>query len=93
MNNNELINILMNIETKLNNINLRLDNVEERLNNIEERLNNIEIIYNRMDNHITFIEDVYYKMKLPLDYFINKINYIIYNNYENNNYIDYYEVD
>ena len=86
MNNNELINILMSIETKLNNINLRLDNVEERLNNIE-------IIYNRMDNHITFIEDVYYKMKLPLDYFINKINYILYNNYENNNYIDYYEVD
>jgi hypothetical protein len=86
MNNNDLINILRNIETKLNIINLRLDN-------LNLRLTNIEIIYNRLDNHITFIEDVYYKMKLPLDYFINKINYIIYNNYENNNYIDYYEVD
>jgi hypothetical protein len=86
MNNNDLIDILRNIETKLNIINLRLDN-------LNLRLTNIEIIYNRLDNHITFIEDVYYKMKLPLDYFINKINYIIYNNYENNNYIDYYEVD
>ena len=69
-NDKEVVNILKNIQSRLDNIDLKLDNIELRINNIETS-------YNRLDNHIDLVEDVYYKMKLPLNYFITKINNII----------------
>jgi uncharacterized coiled-coil protein SlyX len=71
-NNKQVINILKNIESRLANIESRLDNIESTLANIESR-------YNRMDNHLDLVEDVYYKMRLPLDYFIDRINKVITN--------------
>ena len=82
MDNNEIINILKTIESKINNIESKITNIESKIDNIESKINNIELRYNRMDNHLDLVEDVYYKMKLPLNYFINRVNNII-NNSDN----------
>jgi archaellum component FlaC len=68
----------------LNNINNRLDTIDERLEKIENKLNGIDKSTSNMDNHIQFVENVYDKIKQPLAYATNKINYFISSNDNNN---------
>ena len=68
-----------------NNINNRLDLIDERLKNIENKLNGIDKSTSNMDSHIQFVENVYDKIKQPLAYSTNKINYFISSNESLNN--------
>ncbi len=68
----------------LNKINNRLDTIDERLEKIENKLNGIDKSTTNMDNHIHFVENVYDKIKQPLTYATNKINYFMNNSLENN---------
>lgn len=63
--------------------NLKLDIIIEKLDIIEERLDKLEkdinILKNgneKIDEHITFIDNVYNSIKSPFYYIINKISYI-----------------
>ncbi len=55
----------------------KLDEINKRLEAIEAKLNIINDSTSNMDNHIQFVEDVYDKIKQPLSYAANKINYYI----------------
>jgi len=65
------------IIAKLESIEKRLDNIENRLENIENNMNNIQVNTNMMGNHIHFVEDVYERVKKPLNYITTKINNMI----------------
>lgn len=69
----------------LNNINNRLDVIDKRIEKIENKLNGIDKSTSNMDSHIQFVENVYDKIKQPLAYATNKINYFISNNSSNYN--------
>ncbi len=58
-----------------------LNNINNKLDKIEERLIKIEGSQNKMDTHIDFIEDIYDNVKHPLNYITNKVNnYLQYTN-------------
>jgi hypothetical protein len=65
MEDNKYINL--NIINLLNEINKKLDRIEERLIKLEKT-------QDKMDTHIDFIEDVYENIKHPLNYVTNKMN-------------------
>ena len=53
---------------KLEAIETNIKEINKRVSIIEDRLKNMEDISSRMDNHISFIEIVYNKLKSPLTY-------------------------
>lgn len=62
---------------------LKLDIIIEKLDRIEEKLDKLEkdikILKNgneKIDEHITFIDNVYDTIKSPFYYIINKVSYI-----------------
>ncbi len=55
----------------------KLESIEKRLENMEIKIKQIELSNTKMDNHINFIEDIYAKLKLPLEYISNRINKMI----------------
>ena len=63
----------------------RLDKIEIQLNIINEKQYDIDKSTKNMDNHIQFVENVYDKIKQPLAYATNKINYFISSNDSLNN--------
>ena len=65
------------IIAKLESIEKRLDNIENRLENIENNMNNIQVNTNMMGSHIHFVEDVYERVKRPLNYITTRINNMI----------------
>ena len=65
------------IIAKLESIEKRLDNIENRLENIENNINNIQVNTNMMGSHIHFVEDVYERVKRPLNYITTRINNMI----------------
>ena len=63
--------------------NLKLDIIIEKLDRIEEKLdkieNDIKVLKKgneQLDDHITFIENVYDTIKSPFYYILNKVSYI-----------------
>jgi archaellum component FlaC len=82
-NSNDSINdTLQHIKINLVNIEKRLENIENKLgnneNNIENIKNDINCIKNsaiHMDNHISFIENVYDNVKSPLFYVLEKLSF------------------
>ena len=65
------------------NIIIRLNTMEKKIDNINQQLIDILILLNdnkrdceKMSSHIDFIDGVYDKLKLPIDYVCNKINRI-----------------
>ena len=68
---------LESIEKRLDNIENRLGNIENNVENINMKMNGIEVNTNMMGNHIHFVEDVYEKVKRPLNYITHKINNMI----------------
>ena len=61
----------------MDNISNKLDDIIKRLETIEKKLNIINDSTSHMDNHIQFVENVYDKIKQPLAYATNKINYLM----------------
>ncbi len=51
-----------------------LNEINKKLDRIEDRLIKLESTQNKMDTHIDFIEDVYENIKHPLNYVTNKVN-------------------
>lgn len=45
----------------------------KRLEAMEDRLNTIDASCNKMDTHISFIEQVYNKLSAPLDFLMHSI--------------------
>ncbi len=72
-----IITKLENIEKRLDNIENRLENIENDIHNINHKMNGIEVNTNMMGSHIHFVEDVYERVKKPLNYLTNKINNMI----------------
>ena len=66
-----------NIEEILKNININLNEINQKINNIESRISNIESRYNRMDNHLDHVENVYSKLRIPLNFLSSQIYYIM----------------
>ncbi len=53
----------------------KLISIEKRLTDIENEIKEIKTSANNMDNHISFVENIYNSIKLPFHYIINRINY------------------
>lgn len=61
----------------------KLDEIEKKINLLDDKINNlnskidIDIANNceKMGNHIDFIENVYNKLKYPLEFVSNKISF------------------
>jgi len=62
----EIMNILNEISNKLTYITERLEYIENDIKDIKKSSNN-------MDEHISFVENVYDTVKIPFYYIINKI--------------------
>jgi len=62
----EIMNILNEISNKLTYITERLEYIENDMKDIKKSSNN-------MDEHISFVENVYDTVKIPFYYIINKI--------------------
>jgi hypothetical protein len=56
-----------------------LNEINKKLDRIEERLIKLERTQDKMDTHIDFIENVYENVKHPLNFVTNKINNYISN--------------
>ena len=68
----------MDIIEKIDILEKRLDSIEEKLEKINLLLsNNVIPNCNKMGNHIKFIDSVYEKFKLPLEFICNKIKKIM----------------
>ena len=57
-------------------INEKIDKLDEKLDKITLILENNVENCKKMAEHITFIEDIYNKIKLPLSFLLNKICYM-----------------
>ena len=57
-------------------INEKLDKLDEKLDKITNILETNVQICKKMAEHITFIENIYNKIKLPLSFLLNKICYM-----------------
>ena len=68
-------------------INIRLIELEKKMDKILNILDNIERGTTKMENHISFVETIYDKIKTPLGYAPSMINNIINNmiGYNNTN--------
>ena len=55
----------------------KIHRVEEKIDNINNRLDGVEVNTNMMGNHIHFVEDVYERVKKPLNYITTRINNMI----------------
>lgn len=63
------------ILNKLNCIESRLNKIEEKIDNINYKLDN-DIINNceKMGSHVDFVENIYEKVRYPLQYISNKLS-------------------
>ena len=61
------------MENKLSEILDKLESIEKRLEKLEDDSSSIKTSCRSMDNHITFIDMVYSKLRYPLDWITNKI--------------------
>ena len=69
------------MDNKINELKEKIERIEHKLDNITKILeNSVELNCERMGNHITFIEQIYENVKLPLIYFCSMINYLSINN-------------
>ena len=50
------------------------DEIERIINIICEKLDKISNETNRMDSHVTFVEDIYDKIKSPFHFIMDKVN-------------------
>jgi archaellum component FlaC len=57
----------------INEIKYRLDNIENTLRLLVEKIDNLNKSCNRMDSHISFVEDTYEGLKYPLRVLKNKV--------------------
>ena len=69
----------------MNNINIiiRLNTMEKKIDNINQQLIDILILLNdnkkdceKMSSHIDFIDSVYDKLKMPIDFVCSRVNMI-----------------
>lgn len=56
----------------------KLESIEKRLGNIEKQLSYVQESSENMNEHISFVEDVYDTVKTPFYYVMNKIKPIGY---------------
>jgi archaellum component FlaC len=54
----------------------KLNLIDAKLNNVEKRLDDIQGSCQKMDDHISFVDNTYETLRSPLDYFREKINQI-----------------
>ena len=56
-------------------INKRLDSIEKSIVNITTILNKISGETNRMDSHVSFVENVYETIKTPFHSIMNRVHF------------------
>lgn len=55
----------------------RIDALEEKLNLIIQKLETVEKGSNKMESHIDFINDIYFKVQIPLFWICDRVNYMM----------------
>lgn len=64
------------LENQIDILNNKIENINLKLNNIEILLLKISNETNRMDSHVSFVENIYNQVKSPFFYLMHKINII-----------------
>jgi len=76
---NELLNKIDNIDIKIDNIDIKIDNIDNIEIKIDKIINQNDKISSetcRMDSHVSFVEDIYDKVKSPFHFTMNTISKI-----------------
>ncbi len=74
---------IISLEKNIHDITNKLDDINNKLDTLLIMCNNdIKPNCEKMNEHITFVNDVYEKVRLPLSYLCNKFNYILSRNDE-----------
>lgn len=66
----------MTIESQLEILIKKIENLENKIENLERKLDNIHKETQRMDSHVTFVENIYQNVKSPFHYLMNKVNIV-----------------
>ena len=64
------------LKTEVSELKSCIFKVEKNTTNIESVLTNLNKICNKMDDHISFVDKVYMSARSPLEWMIDKIDYI-----------------
>lgn len=64
-----------NIIEKLDTLESKMDLILRELENVKEEMSNLKKTTGRMDDHISFVEATYQTLKTPLDMIRGKMNY------------------
>lgn len=67
---------LTNVEDKLNELLNKIDNIEIKIDKIINQNDKISSETCRMDSHVSFVEDIYDKVKSPFHFTMNTISKI-----------------
>jgi hypothetical protein len=67
---------LTNVEDKLNELLIKIDNIEIKMDKIINQNDKISSETCRMDSHVSFVEDIYDKVKNPFHFTMNTISKI-----------------
>ena len=67
---------LTNVEDKLNELLIKIDNKEIKMDKIINQNDKISSETCRMDSHVSFVEDIYDKVKSPFHFTMNTISKI-----------------
>lgn len=65
----------------LNSLYLKVNELDDKVNKLIENQRNIENDCSKMKGHINFVEDTYEKVREPLNFITEQVNYIL--GYEN----------
>jgi predicted nuclease with TOPRIM domain len=60
----------------MNDIKNDLNEIKTNLRELTEAVKSLEQQCSRMNNHINFIEETYSSLRTPLDFLLQKVNYI-----------------
>jgi len=82
--NDNIDNIINELSEKINKLSKKIDNIDEKIDKLINNSEKISRETQRMDSHVTFVEDIYNKVKSPFHFLMNKISYLpLQNNYLN----------
>lgn len=65
------------MEELLKNIQIQLNRIEQKVDSIEEQLSKIDKETSKMNDHIHFVETTYNRVRVPLSYIKNKIEFMM----------------
>jgi archaellum component FlaC len=80
-----VIEILKNIQSKIEGMDKRIEGMDKRLDIIEKKTEGIKQGCSKMEDHIDFIQHTYNIVRRPLNYITNKVECIMGSSTNNSN--------